>query len=73
MRAYIVFTFIFMLQYPAAYLIPNLITIAGWKQTWIICGGLNVGFGLLMLVTVKEPPKPTVLANDLPDAQVEVC
>ena len=54
-----------MLQYPAAYLVPNIITAVGWREAWIYIGGANICFGLLMLITVKEPPKPNVVENDV--------
>lgn len=64
MRAYISFTMITLLHYPIIFLIPELIHQVKWRQAWNLIGGISMGAGLMMLITVQGPGKSVVIKNN---------
>lgn len=54
-RAYIGYGFIGLLYEPMKFGIAELIFLFGWKVTWHIIGGINIGLGLIFILTVFEP------------------
>lgn len=39
--------------------------LGSWRDTWAVIGSTSITLGLLVLLTVKEPSKANVIAQDV--------
>lgn len=62
-RAYVLYSFIGLLQEPMKFAIGGLIGAFGWKAAWQIVGGVTMAMGTLFLVTCFEPNEGAVTAK----------
>ena len=51
------FSVLIQLGDAAKFITPVLISEVGWRVSWIIGGGFGVVIGLLIMVSVAEPPR----------------
>lgn len=64
-KAIIAFSFLTLFQFPALMQIQTIIHLVGWRNAYIVIGGIQIFLGLMTLLTIREPIKHNVLAENV--------
>lgn len=70
-KAIIAFSFLTLFQFPALMQIQPLIHLLGWRNAYAVIGGLQIFLGLLTVITIREPLKHSILAQDVDDDEID--